>query len=329
MAKRALITGVTGQDGSYLAELLLEKGYEVHGAVRPSGAADSDNLAGIRERLTLHEAELTDARSLRAALAASEPEEIYNLAAVTHVPASWGGVTASAEITALGVARLLEGIVETCPGARFFQASSSEMFPGSAGRPQDEATPLAPRSAYGAAKAYGHFLTATYRRRFDLFACSGILFNHESPRRGPEFVTRRVTRGAAAIKLGLAEELALGNLEARRDWGYAPEYVEAAWLMLQAVEPEDYVIGSGEHHSVAELVDTAFAALDIPAGEYLKVDGAALRAGDEEFALADPAKARERLGWSARTKFDEIVRAMAAADLADLAGAHHSSKGLT
>jgi GDPmannose 4,6-dehydratase len=317
MARRALITGITGQDGSYLAELLLEKGYEVHGIVRPSGGAG--NVAGIRERLTLHEAEVVDARSLVAALAESEPDEIYNLAAVTQVPASWGAVTASADITALGVARLLEGIVEICPAARFFQASSSEMLPDSAGLPQDESTPLAPRSAYGAAKAYGHFLTSTYRRRHDLFACSGILFNHESPRRGLEFVTRRVTRGAAAIKLGLADELPLGNLQARRDWGYAPEYMEAAWAMLQAEEPDDYVIGTGEQHSVAELADAAFAALGLSVGQYLKEDPAALRPEDHEFALSDPSKARRRLGWSARMKFGEIVRTMAEADLAALA----------
>ncbi len=318
MAKRALITGITGQDGSYLAEFLLERGYEVHGLVRSSGAAEEDRLVGVRDRLALHEGEMTDACSLRDALATAEPDEVYNLAAITHVPASWGSATRSADCTALGVARLLEAIVETRPEARFFQASSSEIFPDSGGVPQDESTRIAPRSAYGAAKAYGHLVTATFRQRFDLFACSGVLFNHESPRRGREFVTRRVTRGAAAVKLGLVSKLTLGNLDARRDWGYAPEYVEAAWQMLQTEEPSDYVIGSGRHHSVAELVEIAFAELGLEAKEHVGLDPEAVRSGDLEFTLADPAKAREQLGWTARTQLDELVRLMVAADLAQL-----------
>ena len=318
MTRRALITGITGQDGSYLAELLLEKGYEVHGLVRRPSQVDAGNLATIEERLILHEGDLADADSLDQALRTAEPDEIYNLAAISHLPASWGEATASADRNALGVTRLLEAIVEIRPTARFFQASSSEMFPGSGGIPQDESTPLQPRSAYGVAKAYGHMLTFTYRQRFDLFACCGILFNHESPRRGLEFVTRRVTRGAAAIKLGQASELALGNLDARRDWGYAPEYMEAAWLMLQADAPEDYVIGTGRDHSVAELVEAVFAELDLDAEECIRQDPGALRPGDLDFALANPAKAREKLGWAARTEFGELIRAMVTADLADL-----------
>ncbi|HZO06900.1 MAG TPA: GDP-mannose 4,6-dehydratase [Solirubrobacterales bacterium] len=311
--RAALITGITGQDGSYLAELLLDKGYEVHGLVR-GGAAERD-LGPLTGRVVAHRGELGDGGSLLAALRESEPDEVYNLAAVSHVPASSDAVTASADVNALGVGRLLAAIVKCGSRARFFQASSSEMFPHSAGRPQDEATPLAPRSAYGVAKAYGHLLTADYRRH-GLFACSGILFNHESPRRGPQFVSRRVVQGAVAIKLGRSAELALGNLDARRDWGYAPEYVEAMWLMLQAEDPEDYVIGSGHEHSVAELVAAAFGGLDLEPERYLRLDPAAAREHDLEYALADPTKARERLGWSARTGFDELVRIMVAAELA-------------
>ncbi len=323
MARRVLITGIGGQDGSYLAQLLLEKGYEVHGLVRrpEEGGSGLANLAGFERRLVLHQGDLTDGQSLLAAISASEPEEVYNLAAVSHVPASSAAATASADVNALGVVRLLEAIVASGCGARFFQASSSEMLPACGGVPQDEETPIAPRSPYGAAKAYGHFITGEYRRRHDLFGCSGILFNHESPRRPAEFVSRRVSRGVAAIKLGLATELPLGNLEARRDWGYAPEYMEAAWAMLQAPEPDDYVLGSGRAHSVAALVDVAFAAVGLDPDSHVRRDPGAVRAGDAAYALADPAKARERLGWSARTGFEDLVRLMVEADLEALGGA--------
>lgn len=317
-AKRALITGIAGQDGSYLAQLLLDKGYEVHGLVRGSAAEPRPNLSGFQQHLTLHRGDLRDAASLSAALRASRPHEVYNFAAVTHVPASWDAAAAGAEINALGVLRLLDAIVESGCGARFLQASSSEMFPGSDGRPQDESTPLRPRSPYGAAKAYGHLATGTYRRTQGLFACSAILFNHESPRRGERFVTRRVSRGVAAIKLGLADELPLGNLEARRDWGWAPEYVEACWAMLQAPRPDDYVIGTGAHHSVRDLVRIAFDEAGLEPDRYLRSDPGARRPADAEFALADAAKARRRLDWAPRKGFEQLVREMVRADLSSL-----------
>ena len=256
--KRALITGITGQDGSYLAELLLEKGYEVHGMVRRSSTETFQRLEGIRDRLTLHTGDLLDQRSLVDVLRECEPEEIYNLAAMSFVAASWSQPVLTAEFTGTGVTRMLEAMREVAPEARFYQASSSEMFGKVLEVPQTESTPFYPRSPYGVAKAYGHFITVNYRESYDLFACSGILFNHESERRGLEFVTRKVTHGAAAIKLGLADELALGNLDAERDWGYAKDYVEAMWLMLQQDEPDDYVIATGEAHSVRELVEVAF-----------------------------------------------------------------------
>ncbi|HET9198535.1 MAG TPA: GDP-mannose 4,6-dehydratase [Solirubrobacterales bacterium] len=315
MTRRALITGIRGQDGSYLAELLLEKGYEVHGLVRRAADGPGPNLQAVWERLVLHEGNLLDERSLREALAAAQPAEVYNLAAVSHVPLSWERPVESAEVNALGPLRILDAIVAGGGEARLFQASSSEIFGGSGGAPQDESTPLRPSSPYGAAKAYAHQVTGAYRSRHDLFACSGILFNHESPRRPERFVSRRVSSGAAAIKLGLAADLAIGNLEARRDWGYAPDYVEAAWLMLQRQEPGDYVLGSGRAHSVAELVDAAFAAAGVEPGGRLRVDPAATRPGDNDYALADPAKAREILGWTARTGFAETIAEMVQADL--------------
>jgi GDPmannose 4,6-dehydratase len=315
LATSALITGITGQDGSYLAEFLLEKGYQVHGVVRDPQAGGGENLRPVSDRITLHRGDLLERDSLVAAIASSEADEIYNLAAMSHVPASWGQATLSADGTAVGVVRMLEAIREVRPEARFFQASSSEIFPDSQGVPQNESTPIQPRSPYGAAKAYGHFVTGTYRRRYELYACSGILFNHESPRRGLEFVTRKVTRAAAAIRLGLDSELAMGNLDARRDWGYAPEFVEAMWLMLQQDEPGDFVIGTGRVHSVAELVERAFAAVNLDPDPYLCQDPGSLRWADQEYALADPTKARARLGWEARTDFAELVRIMVAADL--------------
>ena len=254
--RRALITGITGQDGSYLAELLLDKGYDVHGMVRRSSTETFQRLAHIRDRIVLHSGDLLDQRSLTDVLRATEPQEIYNLAAMSFVAASWTQPVLTAEFTGTGVTRLLEAMREVAPGARFYQASSSEMFGKVLAVPQTESTPFYPRSPYGVAKTYGHFITVNYRESYGLYACSGILFNHESPRRGLEFVTRKVTHAAAAIKLGLADELALGNLDAERDWGYARDYVEAMWLMLQQAEPEDYVIATGVAHSVRTLVES-------------------------------------------------------------------------
>jgi GDPmannose 4,6-dehydratase len=318
LAKRALITGITGQDGSYLAELLLQKGYEVHGLVRRPERGPGPYLAPLAERLVLHAGDLRDGRSLREAVGESLPDEVYNLAAVSRVPLSWERAEESADCNALGVVRLLDAIADGGGETRFFQASSSEIFGGSNGRPQDESTALRPTSPYGAAKAYGHLLTGTYRRR-GLFACSGILFNHESPRRPPEFVSRRVTAGAAAIKAGRAEDLPIGNLRARRDWGYAAEYMEAAWLMLQQEEAGDFVIGTGRAHTVGELVEVAFAELGLEADGYLRHDAAAARPADDVYALADPAKASDKLGWRPRTGFADLVRMMVRADLEQLA----------
>ncbi|MEK6277764.1 MAG: GDP-mannose 4,6-dehydratase, partial [Actinomycetota bacterium] len=257
-SRRALITGITGQDGSYLAELLLEKGYEVHGMVRRLSSENYERLQSVRDRITLHMGDLLDQRSLVEALRDSEPDEIYNLAAMSFVAASWSQPTLTAEFTGVGVTRLLEAMREVCPEARFYQASSSEMFGRVRETPQNERTPFYPRSPYGVAKVYGHFITVNYRESYGLFAVSGILFNHEGPRRGLEFVTRKISDGVARIKLGLADELRLGNLDAKRDWGYAGDYVEAMWMMLQADEPEDYVVATGEEHSVREFAEIAF-----------------------------------------------------------------------
>jgi GDPmannose 4,6-dehydratase len=314
VSRRALITGIRGQDGSYLAEMLLEKGYEVHGLVRDPAEGAGPNLEAVGERLVLHRGDLADERSLREALAAAAPDEVYNFAAVSHVPASWERPLESAEANALGVLRLLDAIVAEGAETRFFQASSSEIFGGAGGVPQNESTPLGARSPYGAAKAYAHLVTGAYRARHELFACSGVLYNHESPRRPERFVSRRVSSGVAAIKLGLADELPIANLEARRDWGYAPEYVEAMWLMLQRDEPGDYVIGSGRARSVAEMVEVAFAVLGLDPEGHVRPDPSAARPGEDDCALADPAKARAELGWSARTSFEELVETMVRAD---------------
>jgi GDPmannose 4,6-dehydratase len=325
-AKRALITGITGQDGSYLAELLLEKGYEVHGLVRRSSSERFQRLQGIRDRITLHTGDLLDQRSLVDALRASRPDETYNLAAMSFVAASWAQPTLTAEFTGVGVTRLLEGIREVCPETRFYQASSSEMFGSVRETPQNEGTPFYPRSPYGVAKVYGHFITVNYRESYGLHASSGILFNHESPRRGLEFVTRKVSHGAAAIKLGLREELSLGNLDARRDWGFAGDYVEAMWLMLQQPEPGDFVVGTGEDHSVRELVELAFDHAGIDPDRHVRVDPELLRPAEVDSLVADSSKAAERLGWSTRMSFEELVRAMVEADVTALrAGAPVSS----
>jgi GDPmannose 4,6-dehydratase len=317
--KRALITGITGQDGSYLAELLLDKGYEVHGMVRRSSTETFQRLEGIRDQITLHTGDLLDQRSLVDVLRECEPDEIYNLAAMSFVAASWSQPVLTAEFTATGVTRMLEAMREVSPEARFYQASSSEMYGKVLEVPQRESTPFYPRSPYGVAKCYGHFITVNYRESYGLFACSGILFNHESERRGLEFVTRKVTHGAAAIKLGLTDELALGNLDAERDWGYAKDYVEAMWLMLQEDEPDDYVIATGEAHSVRELVQVAFEHAGLDPEQHVRIDPRFLRPAEVEQLVGDSAKAREKLGWEPRTSFDEMVRVMVDADLELLA----------
>jgi GDPmannose 4,6-dehydratase len=315
MAERALITGITGQDGSYLAELLLDRGYDVHGMVRRSSTETFQRLERIRDDITLHTGDLLDQRSLVDVLRACEPEEIYNLAAMSFVAASWSQPVLTAEFTATGVTRILEAMREAVPEARFYQASSSEMFGKVLEVPQRESTPFYPRSPYGVAKAYGHFITVNYRESYDLFAASGILFNHESERRGLEFVTRKVTHAAAAIKLGLQEELALGNLDAERDWGYAKDYVEAMWLMLQQDEPDDYVIATGEAHSVRELVELAFAHVGLDPERHVRIDPSFLRPAEVEHLVGDASKAREQLGWVPRTSFEEMVRLMVDSDL--------------
>ena len=311
-----MITGITGQDGSYLAELLLEKGYEVHGMVRRLSSENHQRLEQIRDRINIHTGDLLDQRSLVDVMRASEPDEIYNLAAMSFVGASWNQPTLTAEFTGLGATRMLEAMRESCPEARFYQASSSEMFGKVRETPQSESTPFYPRSPYGVAKVYAHFITVNYRESYGLYACSGILFNHESPRRGLEFVTRKVTHTAAAIKLGLATELALGNLDARRDWGYAPDFVDAMWRMLQQDEPEDFVVGTGVTHSVADLVDIAFGYLDLDPAEYVRQDPTFMRPAEVDLLIADPSKAREKLDWELSVDFEQLVKLMVDADLA-------------
>ena len=314
-AKRALVTGITGQDGSYLAEFLLEKGYEVHGMVRRSSTETFQRLEGFRDDLVLHTGDLLDQRSLVDVLRECEPEEIYNLAAMSFVAASWSQPVLTSEFTAVGVTRMLEAMREVAPEARFYQASSSEMFGKVREVPQRETTPFYPRSPYGVAKCYGHFITVNYRESYNLFAASGILFNHESERRGLEFVTRKVTHAAAGIKLGLQDELALGNLDAERDWGYARDYVEAMWLMLQEDEPDDYVIATGEVHSVRELVEVAFDHVGLSPDQYVRIDERFLRPAEVEHLVGDATKAKEKLGWVPQTSFDEMIRRMVDSDL--------------
>ena len=317
--RRALITGITGQDGSYLADLLLERGYDVHGMVRRSSTETFQRLEHIRDDITLHTGDLLDQRSLGDVLRASKPREIYNLAAMSFVAASWNQPVLTAEFSGVGVTRMLEAMRELVPDARFYQASSSEMYGKVREAPQSERTPFYPRSPYGVAKAYGHFITVNYRESYDLFCCSGILFNHESPRRGLEFVTRKVTHGAAAIRLGLQEKLRLGNLDAERDWGFAGDYVEAMWMMLQQDEPDDYVVASGESHSVRELVNLAFEHVGLDPERHVERDPRLLRPAEVEHLVGDASKAREKLGWRPRTSFEELVRQMVDADLELLA----------
>jgi GDPmannose 4,6-dehydratase len=317
--RAALITGITGQDGSYLAELLLEKGYDVHGMVRRSSTERFDRIEHLRSRLTLHQGDLLDQRSLVDALRASRPDEIYNLAAMSYVAVSWVQPTLTAEFSGVGVTRILEAVREVCPKARFYQASSSEMFGKVREVPQTELTPFYPRSPYGVAKAYGHFITVNYRESYDLHATSGILFNHESPRRGLEFVTRKITWHAAAIKLGLATELRLGNLDAERDWGFAKDYVEAMWLMLQRDEPADYVIATGIAHSVRDVVEIAFDQAGIAVEDRVVLDPAFVRPAEVERLIGDHSKATEQLGWTPTTDFETMIRLMVDADVALLA----------
>jgi GDPmannose 4,6-dehydratase len=313
--RRALITGVSGQDGSYLAELLLEQGYEVHGMVRRASTEKFDRIEHLRDRIVLHQGDLLDQRSLVDTLRASEPDEIYNLAAMSFVAVSWIQPTLTAEFTGVGVTRMLEAMREASPEARFYQASSSEMFGKVRQVPQTEETPFYPRSPYGVAKAYGHHITVNYRESYDLHATSGILFNHESPRRGLEFVTRKISWHAAAIKLGLLKELTLGNVDAERDWGYALDYVEAMWLMLQQDVPEDFVIATGQAHSVRDCVNVAFEHVGLDPDEYLKTDAALMRPAEVDHLIGDSGKAKRLLGWEPRTSFEELIRLMVDADL--------------
>jgi GDPmannose 4,6-dehydratase len=314
-ARRALITGITGQDGSYLAELLLDRGYHVVGVTRRTSSHRNERIAHIEQRLQLVSADLLDQSSLANALAEARPHEVYNLAAQSFVPTSWSQPVLTAEFTAVGVTRLLEAIRTVDPSIRFYQASSSEMFGKVRHTPQDESTSFHPRSPYGVAKCYGHWITVNYRESYGLHACSGILFNHESPRRGLEFVTRKVSDGAARIALGLATELALGNLDAKRDWGYAGDYVEAMWMMLQQPTAEDYVIATGETHSVRELVEIAFERVGLDWRRHVRLDPRLVRPAEVDLLQGDASKARDRLGWKPRVSFRELVERMVDADL--------------
>jgi len=318
---KALITGVTGQDGSYLAEFLLAKGYEVVGMVRRTSHDSYERIDHLLDRIEIVAADLLDQHSLTVVLQETQPDEVYNLAAQSFVPTSWNQPVLTGEFTALGVTRILEAIRLVNPKARFYQASSSEMFGKVTETPQRETTSFYPRSPYGVAKVYGHWITVNYRESYGLFAVSGILFNHESPRRGIEFVTRKVTDGVARIKLGKAKDLRLGNLDARRDWGFAGDYVEAMWLMLQQAEPRDYVIGTGETHSVRELVELAFGHVGLDYRQYVVSDPRYHRPAEVDLLLADASKARKELGWKTRVSFAELVAMMVDADLNRLSAA--------
>ena len=313
---RALITGVTGQDGSYLAEWLLEQGYEVHGMVRRSSTENFDRIAHLTGRIQLHQADLLDQLSLIDVLKRVQPLEVYNLAAMSFVPTSWQQPVLTGEFTAIGVTRMLEAIRLLDPkGIRFYQASSSEMFGKVQETPQKESTPFYPRSPYGVAKVYGHYITVNYRESYGMFACSGILFNHESPRRGLEFVTRKITHAVARIKRGLAKELRLGNLDARRDWGFAGDYVQAMWLMLRQNEPDDYVIATGATHTVREVVETAFGHVDLDWRKYVVQDSALVRPAEVDLLIGDAGKANRCLGWRPRVGFQDLIHLMVDSDL--------------
>lgn len=307
---RALITGITGQDGSYLAEFLLGKGYKVYGMVRRSSVENFNRIEHIRDRLKFIQADLLDQLSIIDAVKESRPDEIYNLGAMSFVPTSWRQPVLTGEFTGLGVTRMLEAVRHMDKNIKFYQASSSEMFGKAKEVPQDENTPFYPRSPYGVAKVYGHYMTVNYRESYDLFACSGILFNHESPRRGLEFVTKKVTYNAAKIKLGLAKDLYMGNLDAKRDWGYAKDYIEAMWLMLKQDSPEDYVISTEEAHSVKEWVEVSFKCLDLDWTKYVKVDKKYIRPADVDLLVGDSSKANKKLGWKKKVSFEQLVKIM-------------------
>jgi GDPmannose 4,6-dehydratase len=321
--KIALITGITGQDGSYLAEHLLEKGYRVFGMVRRSSTENFQRIEHLRERIQLLQGDLLDQTSIASIVDQVRPDEVYNLAAMSFVPTSWQKPVLTAEFTAVGVTRVLDALRQASPRARFYQASSSEMFGKVRETPQSETTPFHPRSPYGVSKVYGHFITVNYRESYGLYACSGILFNHESPRRGLEFVTRKITHGAARIKLGLASELRLGNLQAKRDWGFAGDYVRAMWLMLQQDEPDDYVIGTGQTHSVEEFVRIAFDHLGLDWRRHVVIDPQFYRPAEVDLLLGNPSKARLKLGWEPEVSFEQLVTLMVDSDLAQLS---HSVK---
>jgi GDPmannose 4,6-dehydratase len=320
--KTALITGVTGQDGSYLAEFLLEQGYRVVGMVRRTSTVNFDRIKHIQDQIEIVQGDLLDQSSLMEVIRAYQPDEVYNLAAQSFVPTSFSQPVLTGEFTALGVTRLLEAIRHVKPDARFYQASSSEMFGKVVEVPQRETTPFYPRSPYGVAKVYGHWITVNYRESYGMFACSGILFNHESPRRGLEFVTHKVTHAAARIKLGLQRELRLGNLEARRDWGYAGDYVRGMWLMLQQDQPDDYVLATGETHSVRELCEVAFGHVGLDWRDYVVVDPKHYRPAEVDLLIGDASKARRVLGWEPSVNFEQLVRMMVDADLQALQNQH-------
>lgn len=318
MTKRALITGITGQDGSYLAEFLLSKGYEVYGMVRRTSTVRYERIQNIQHQLKLIQGDMGDLSSLITAISTVEPDEVYHLAAQSFVPTSWNQPVFTGDITGLGVTRLLEAVRTVNPDIRYYQASSSEMFGKVREVPQTETTPFYPRSPYGVAKVYGHWITVNYRESYDLFTCSGILFNHESPRRGMEFVTRKVTYHAAKIKLELANEIRMGNLESKRDWGYAGDYVRAMWLMLQQDEPDDFVIATGETHSVERLLEVAFGHVGLNWRDYAVQDEAFMRPAEVDLLVGDPAKAKRLLGWQPEVSFEELIGMMVEADLKKL-----------
>ena len=312
---QALVTGVTGQDGSYLADFLLEKGYTVFGLIRRSSTVNFERIRHIQDKIEILPGDLLDQNSLINAVKESWPEEVYNLAAQSFVPTSWNQPVLTGEFTGLGVTRILEAIRLVKPDVKFYQASSSEMFGKVRETPQNEKTPFYPRSPYGIAKVYGHWITVNYRESYNLFSCSGILFNHESPRRGKEFVSRKVTYGAARIKMGLQKELKMGNLDAKRDWGYARDYVAAMWLMLQQDKPEDYVIATGETHSVRELLEIAFGHLGLDYQDFVVIDSRLVRPAEVDLLLGDASKARQVLGWKPTVTFAELVKMMVDADM--------------
>ena len=320
MSKTALITGITGQDGSYLAELLLEKGYEVHGMVRRSSVDTLERISHLTDQISLHDADLLDQYSLIKLIDSLRPNEVYNLASQSFVPTSWIEPILTAEFTGLGVTRVLDAIRIVDPSIKFYQASSSEMFGRVQETPQSETTPFWPRSPYAVAKVYGHWITVNYRESYDMYACSGILFNHESPRRGTEFVTRKISRTVAQIKLGLADELRLGNLKSKRDWGFAGDYVRAMWLMLQQEEPEDFVVGTGQTHTVESFVDAAFRHVNLDWHDYVVIDPKFYRPAEVDLLIADPSKAKQKLDWEPSVSLDELVSMMVEADLSALSG---------